>query len=53
MIFGASKKDQDFASAIEIDDTCSMAMFHMATSRLKDGQIAQAIEDFKSSETVE
>ena len=30
-----------------------MAMFHMATSKLKDGQITQAIEDFKASEAIE
>lgn len=37
---------EDFAEAIDIDPCCATAMFHMATSRLKAGQIAQAISDF-------
>ena len=30
-----------------------MAHFHLATSRLKDGDISAAIEDFKRSEQIE
>ena len=40
---------QDFEEAIDIDPQCATAMFHMATSRLKAGQVSQAIEDFQSS----
>ena len=43
----------DFAEAIEIDSQCSMAMFHMATSKLKAGQLDSAIEEFKKSEAIE
>ena len=44
---------EDFEKAIGIsNNSCSMAMFHMATSKLKDGQIDSAIEDFKHSEQV-
>ena len=43
----------DFAEAIEIDPKCSMAMFHMATSKLKAGQLESAIEEFSKSESIE
>ena len=43
----------DFTEAIEIDSTCSEAMFHMATSKLKASMIDASIEEFKKSAAIE
>ena len=43
----------DFTEAIDIDPNCASAMFHMATSRLKCGQVPQAIIDFQTSAAVQ
>lgn len=42
----------DFAEAIEIDSTCSEAMFHMATSKLKANMTDASIEEFQKSAAI-
>ena len=37
---------QDFQQAIDIDNKCIEAFFHIGTSKLKSGQVQEAIQDF-------
>ena len=44
---------KDFEEAIDLDPTCSTAIFHLATSKLKAGHVSQSIQEFKRSEAIE
>jgi len=43
---------QDFAEAIELDQSCPTAILYMAKSKMKAGMIPSSIEDFKRSESM-
>ena len=46
------KANLDFEKAIDIDPTCVAAIFYLAKSKLRGGDIEAAVADFKRSEAI-